>query len=55
MADERLMVEVVDIKMRFWSIVSFMIKCAFASIPAILVVYFIFVVLAALTKTILIG
>lgn len=55
MANERMMVEVVDIKIRFWSIVTFMVKCAFASIPAVLIIYFLFAVLMAAAKILLVG
>ncbi len=58
MAKDKLIVEiveVVDVKMKFGSMVSFMVKWVFASIPAALIIYFIFVVFAALTKTLLIG
>lgn len=40
-------VVVVDIKMPFWSMVTFMVKWAVAAIPAILIIAVLLVVLAA--------
>ncbi len=41
-------VVVVDIKMPFWSIVVLMIKWAVATIPAAIVIWFVFALLSAL-------
>lgn len=41
-------VVVVDIKMRFWSMVFFMVKWAIASIPAIIILVFLLSLFAAI-------
>ena len=41
MATEKHEVVVTDIKMPFWSMVLFMVKWAFAAIPAVIIVFFI--------------
>lgn len=40
-------VAIVDIKMPFWSMVTFMVKAAFAAIPAIIITAILFTVLMA--------
>lgn len=47
-------VEVTDVNMKFWSMVVFMIKWAFASIPAVIVLAIVFLcvgIVAAITLT----
>lgn len=46
-------VTVVDIKMPFWSMVTFMVKWVIASIPAFIILAFIWIVLAALAAAVL--
>ena len=41
-------VNIVDIKMPFWSMVVFMVKAAIASIPAIIILAIIFAILGAI-------
>ena len=41
-------VNIVDIKMPFWSMVMFMVKAAIASIPAIIILTIIFTILSAI-------
>jgi len=41
-------VKITDIKMPFWSMVMFMVKVAIASIPAIIILWIIFAVLAVI-------
>ncbi len=48
MAEQHNEVIVVDIKMRFWSMVFFMVKWAFASIPAVIILVALFTILTAL-------
>lgn len=42
-------VVVTDIQMPFWSIVAFMVKWAFASIPAIIIIVLVSILIGALT------
>ena len=41
-------VSIVDIKMPFWSMVVFMVKAALASIPAVIILAFIFSILSGI-------
>ncbi|WP_029407839.1 hypothetical protein [Thiomicrorhabdus sp. Milos-T2] len=41
-------VKITDIKMPFWSMVMFMVKVSIASIPAIIILWVIFTLLAAI-------
>ncbi|MBO8093655.1 MAG: hypothetical protein J7D60_10125 [Prosthecochloris sp.] len=45
---EKQEVVVTDIQMPFWSMVKFMIKWAIASIPAIIILYFLVILLVGL-------
>ncbi len=40
-------VRIVDVRMPFWSMVIFMVKWAIASIPALLILFVLFVLLGA--------
>jgi integral membrane sensor domain MASE1 len=48
MADLRQEVVVTDIRMPFWSMVTFMVKWAVASIPAIIILFVLGVILASI-------
>ena len=50
MADPRQEVVVADIHMPFWSMVTFMVKWAIASIPAILILFVLGVILATIVS-----
>ena len=39
-------VTVVDVKMPFWSMVFFMVKCSIAAIPAIIILVFVWIAMA---------
>ncbi len=47
MSDEIKLVIITDIRMRFWSMVWFMVKWVIASIPAIIILATILIVVAA--------
>ena len=48
-------VNIVDIKMPFWSMVVFMVKASLASIPALIILAIIYVIIAAIFGGILSG
>ena len=48
-------VNIVNIKMPFWSMVIFMVKAALASLPALIILYVIFLIFAAIFGGILGG
>ena len=52
MADPRQEVVVTDIHMPFWSMVTFMVKWAIAAIPAIIILFVLGVILAAILGSI---
>lgn len=53
--DNETRVVVVDIRMRFWSMVIFMVKLAIASIPAVLILSILWAVVAAVFGSVFIG
>lgn len=50
MADPRQEVVVADIRMPFWSMVTFMVKWSIAAIPAIIILFVIGLILAAVVS-----
>ena len=48
-------VEITDIKMPFWSMVIFMVKWAIASIPAIIILYVLFVLFGSILSGVVAG
>ena len=48
-------VEIIDIRMPFWSMVVFMVKWAIASIPAIIILYILFIVFGGVLSGVVTG